>query len=305
MSEPRSTWDPELLSAAVDDELTAAEQIALSRLLADPEVTRELSVLHAVKAVSRRALPAQAVPVALLAKVQAGLDAIDAQPLQEVSALPRRAPLARRWKPFLAFAAAAAAIATFVPANLPRHGSLSATFSASTSRPAPPQVVISAASLASGHLRWRESFANQPGRQADPEQLAATLQQRVGRPVPAPNPVALGAQVSGCTTCPTVVPGQVAAVFVMQREQPADLTLVEVYDPQGAARLEGFRPSSNPAVRVAERDGVRIALWSEGPWQLSLVSSDTPLDELVKLSQQVRGPGGTAPASRSKRLRRL
>ncbi len=282
MPDPRIPVTGELLSAAVDGELTAAEQAAVdAALAADPALRRELEALRAVKAAVRRAGPVLDLPTGLLARLDAGYAAIDAAPRLRRSRPGRRGA-------WLAAVAVAAVVAGLVP--VVRHRG-----------PQPPTVSLARldlapANLAEAHQYWQAKYAGRPRATATPRQLAVNLQQDLGTAVRPPDVQALSAELVGCAGCGHAVPGRRIAVFVLRCPQLGDVTLFEL--PAGAAeiRLAEFEPSDIAGVSTAQVGAVKLAVWTDGQWLTGLASTTASPAALARLAPRaVLGACGDQP----------
>lgn len=266
MAEPRLQFQDEWLSAAVDGELTAEEQVVFDAALAsDAALQREYAVLLALKACVRRAAPAEELPATFASRLAAGLDAVDA-------AVPASPGFRRWWQPALVLAGALAVV-SLLPQLRP-----------ATSAGEGPLLDLNAATLAQAHRDWQAHYASLPASDESPEAMASGLSTQVGFTVAAPAPAQLHARLRGCSTCGHSVPGATAAVFVMTRDDSAPMSLFEVADTGCRLGTPGFADSRQPGVRIATVDGVSLACWQAAGVHAVLAAERADAEELAKLA---------------------
>lgn len=267
------TPDPERLSAALDRELPAEEQAAVTaQLEADADLRAEFLRLDAVKRLTYRAVNDEPLPDGLFARLQAALDA----EMGEAEAAPpepaRRAPRPRRRAvTWLAVTAAAAAVALFAvrtgrePADTPRVA----------------QIELNPSYLAMTHAMWHETFADAQPTES-PAEMAAGLSEKLGYKVLPPDLAAFDARLKACTTCDHSVPGSNVAMFVMTGREGQALSLYELRAPAERIKLVGFEPTGTPGYEAATTDHLSLLTWAEGDLRVALVAADTPVEELLQ-----------------------
>lgn len=264
----------ELLSAAVDNELTGREREALTETLRSPGLLAEHQALLALKQRTQAAFPHQPVPGALLTRLEAEFDAIDAaQPVSQLG--PRALPISARW---MLPAAAAALLAALGVAWNRTPEPVAATAMASRTW------ALSARSLAASHRYWASRYPEQPTEPESAELVAQRLSSQVGFPVAAPDLQRLQAQLRGCTACGSVAPGHQTAVFVLTGPNARPMSLFEIQARPCDVKVEGFTPTAQPDVLVAESDGVRLAMWRHEQQFAWLASTEMTTGELARLA---------------------
>lgn len=273
MNEDKRLPDPELVSAAVDHELSPEEQSLVEEALAsDADLQTEFDTLAGVKQLTHRAMNDEPVPDDLFARLQGAID----QDLAATTPSPtRRAarPRRRAW-PLLSVAAVAAAVLLVVLYGRRPAGNAPGPLTVA-------QVEFDPAHLAMTHKMWQMEFAKaKPTETVD--QMAATLTKKLGYQVVAPDLAALRAKLKACTTCDHSVPGSEVALFVMSRPDGDAVSLYELRAPAERVKLVGFQPTGTPGVSAAEKDGLRFVAWAQGDLHACLVSSKTPLPELIR-----------------------
>ncbi len=286
----------ELLSAAVDGELTAGEQETVERLLAtDPAAAREHATLLALKAAVRRAAGVQPVPELVLSRVRRGLDAIDAETASEPAPVRRLGWL----RPAALFAAVAVVLVVALPGlHRTRAGTPTVAAPAHQAR-----WDLAPANLVMTHRAWHKTFAGQTPPAQSPDEMARRLADKVGYAVAPPDVPRLQAALVGCAACDHTVPGHLTAVFVMERAEHEALSLFQVVAPPAELDASGFREHC-PGVQVAEYDGVRLALWSQGDRHVVLAADRASCGELARLVPAAVRLASTPPLQRYARLPR-
>jgi len=271
MAERQMRFQEEWLSAAVDGELTAAEQAVFDQAIAaDSALRREFEALQALKACVHRAAPNAEVPATLTASLVAGLDAIDAAaPAPSVG-------LRRWWQPALVLAGALAVVSFVLP---PRPGSPSAD-----PTPAGPSLSLDATNLAKAHRDWQAHYASLPLTEATPAQVAADISAKVGYAVAAPDTGRLRATLRGCSACGHSIPGATAAVFVMTRDDDAPMSLFEVTGEGCRIDTPGFANSQQPGVLIATVDGISLACWRAAGIHAVLAAEQSDAEDLARLA---------------------
>ncbi len=275
MAERHIRFQEEWLSAAVDGELSAAEQAVFEQTIAvDANLRREYEILQALKSCVHRAAPTAELPASLTARLRTGLDAIDAA-TPPASAAPWR----RWWQPAFVLAGALAMVSFVLPLRP----------SAVVPDPAPgtpARLNLQAGTLAKAHRDWQAHYASQPQATETPQQMAAALSQKIGYAVAAPDPGRLQARLRGCSTCSHSVPGMTAAVFVMTRSAAAPLSLFEVAGSGCTVDTPGFVDSAQPGVRIATVNGVSLACWRAAGGARRAGREQADAEALAKLAPQ-------------------
>lgn len=279
MSDEARRDNRELLSAAVDQQLTDTETATLDELLrSDARYQRELDLFAAVKAATARAFVEQDLPATFAGRLSRGLDAIDLEQADEAPAAERPLPF---WQRALRPAWAVAAVALLVLAATPVIKARLATPSAATAE-APR---IEARQLAQAHRDWHQLAASRRRPDKPLPVLAAELEQKLGYEVTPPDLTRLNATLKVCSSCSHSIPGTRAAAFVMDRDG-ADLTLFEVGSPACGVTVNGFEPLDGSGLSVASTNGAQLALWSDGHRYACLVSDNVPADQLATMLPQ-------------------
>lgn len=287
----------ELLSAAVDGELTVDERETVERLLAtDAAAAREHATLLALKAAVRRAAGVQPLPDLVLSRVRRGLDAIDAEMAPDLEPAPVRR---LGWlHPAALFAAAAVVVLGVALPGRHRTRAVAPTVAATTTQ---ARWDLAPANLVMTHRAWHKAFAGQIPPAQTPDEMARRLADKVGYEVSPPQAGRLQATLVGCAVCDHTVPGHLTAVFVMERAEHEALSLFQVVAPPAELDTRGFREHC-PGVQVAEYDGVHLALWSQGDRHVVLAADRASCGELARLIPAAVRLAASPPLQRYARL---
>lgn len=287
MPEPPAKVTDELLSAAVDDALTAAERARVEALLEiDPSARRQVETFGRIKRMVRSALATARPTPDLTPLLHAAMATVDAERAAGRQARPRLAPGQWAWR-FAPALAVGLGLFGFTVVNLPFGDGSTRTVVRPTGYrdPADGEWLLSPSVLAAHHARWVDLFRLSPMPEEALIDLTSRLEAEVGYPVLEPDRQALGAEIyAGLADSGAAGSGRLTAVLLLRRDDGGQFSLVQFAAPDNAVVLTGFTPLDDGRTLVADENGTHLAYWSREWLHVCLASTQLEQTELAALA---------------------